>query len=494
MHKTFLYIIVVVSIVVSLGTLTYGHGWGDDFASYIMQADAIVNGRMSEFVQRNSITIFESSFQIGPVAYPWGYPLILAPVYALKGNSPFTLKLPTLVFFAGFLVGLYYLWKQGSLTDMESLLLVTLFAFNPVLITFLDQILSDIPFLFFSILALTLARMRSQREVIQYALLGLMIAVSWSIRTTGILLLASFLFVNVLEIWRNRRDQNFYKNGLRKIVIVSGAFGVAWLLYALIFPGGAESYFAQYQPLHFGNVLAFASSYFYLFQVFFGEEVIWEYVYYVLFIFFLIGLWVRRKEDVLFIVFFVLWMLLLITWPSWQGTRFILPLFPIFIYFVFQGMKYVLHMLPSTYQQFGRTAIFSFWIVVIVFFVYVSATNAYINIQNGRSMNGAYDVHSMEMYTFIREKTSPESIIIFFKPRAMRLMTDRDSIMSAECNRMLLGDYIVLSTRTKIAENHQIHPMDIASCKLPLKEVFKNGRFIIYEIEEMSAVPSMISE
>ena len=103
-----------------------------------------------------AFTIYQSSTQIGPVAYPWGYPLILTPIYAIKGISPLALKLPGLFFFAGFLICLYLLTQGTASRTTESLLLVSLFAFNPMLLNFLDQILSDIPFLFFSTLALLL--------------------------------------------------------------------------------------------------------------------------------------------------------------------------------------------------------------------------------------------------------------------------------------------------------------------------------------------------
>src|SRR4029078_435394 len=119
------------SLIIGAATLTRGHEWGDDFASYIMQAKSILNGTAHEFVEHNSFTIFESSNQIGPVAYPWGYPLILTPIYFLKGINPLALKLPGLFFYAGFLVCLYFLIRS-RLTQAESLLYLCLFAFNPL--------------------------------------------------------------------------------------------------------------------------------------------------------------------------------------------------------------------------------------------------------------------------------------------------------------------------------------------------------------------------
>ena len=52
--------IVILSLIIGSATLTRGHEWGDDFASYIMQAKRILNAKSQEFVEHNAFTIFES--------------------------------------------------------------------------------------------------------------------------------------------------------------------------------------------------------------------------------------------------------------------------------------------------------------------------------------------------------------------------------------------------------------------------------------------------
>ena len=69
---------------------------------------------------------------------------------------------------------------------------------------------------------------------------------------------------------------------------------------------------------------------------------------------------------------------------------------------------------------------------------------------------------------------------MFFKPRAMRLMTDRDSLALTECDRMMEGDYLALSK--KVGENLQIPPEYIDDCNLPLEMVFQNRRFVVYKL------------
>src|SRR5688572_1993037 len=444
-----------------------------------MQAKSILEGKTQEFVEDNAFTIFESSAQIGPVAYPWGYPLILTPIYAIKGDSPLALKLPNLFFFAGFLICLYLL-ARNRLTRTESLLLISLFAFNPMLIDFLDQILSDIPFLFFSTLALLLMTNERKRGILDHVLLGGVIACAFFIRTTGILLLASFLAVEAFRVWLNRTNREATRKILWDVLIVCVAFGLFWVIYALLFPGGGESYFAQYQAFQIETVPGFISGYFQLFSLFFGENIMWKYLYYILFIFFLIGLWVRRKEDALFIIFFLLWMFLLITWPYWQGPRFIFPLLPIFIYFTMWGMRITITKLLVKYNTIGQGIFYGFWILIIGVFLFNSAIRAYNNVRNGRNINGPFDPVSSEVYSYIKKETPPDSILIFFKPRAMRLMTEHDTLMINQCEELFRGDYIILSK--KVGENNQVPPERIDSCNLPLDSVFENRRFIIYEI------------
>ena len=132
-NKIILSVIVVISILIGIGSLTCGHDWGDDWAWYVLQAKSVLNGTTVQFMQQSEFTNTQSTTHVGPLAYPWGYPLILIPFYAVKGISPLALKFPAIFFYAGFLICLYSLMKT-RLTRTESLLIVSLFAFNPMLI------------------------------------------------------------------------------------------------------------------------------------------------------------------------------------------------------------------------------------------------------------------------------------------------------------------------------------------------------------------------
>lgn len=475
-----LMLIIVISILIGSSTLRRGHEWGDDFAWYILQAKSIWNGTTDQFMELSAFTNYQSTTHLGPLAYPWGYPLILTPVYAVKGISPLALKLPGLFFYAGFLICLYFLMKE-RLTRTESLLLVSLFAFNPLLLQFLDQILSDIPFLFFSTLSLLLITRQGKRSTVQYVLIGASIFFTAFLRVTGVLLLGCFLIVEFFRLLNNRKDRTTVIEIIRASFIVCFVFILLWLANVLLFPSGGESYFSQYSGL-IETAKGFAVAYFNVFSLFFGEATGWQYLYYFLLIFFFIGAWERRKQEIIFLLFFVFWIIVHITYPYWQGPRYIFPLLPIFIYFTFQGMKTVINKLPAGSQQTGQRVVYGFWILIAGVFLFTSSANAYSNLQNARTINGPFDPYSQEVYEYIKHETPPDSVVIFFKPRVMVIMTEHPTIMSTECDRMLKGDYLVLSR--KVGENQQIPPEEIDACHLPLNQVLRNNRFVVYQIQK----------
>ncbi|HUF00092.1 MAG TPA: hypothetical protein VMN99_12615, partial [Anaerolineales bacterium] len=329
MRYTVLSIIILVSLIIGASTLTRGHQWGDDFAWYILQAGSILNGTTEEFMEQSAFTNDQSTTHLGPLAYPWGYPLILVPVYAIKGISPLALKLPGLFFYAGFLICLYLLLKP-RLTRTESLLLVSVFAFNPLLILFLDQILSDIPFLFFSTLSLLLMTREGKRSALHPVGIGAAIFFTTFLRVTGILLLGCFLIVEFFKLLKNRKDRTTVMEIIRDSFIVCFVFLLLWITSVVLFPSGGESYFSQYSEL-IETAKGFAAAYFHVFSLFFGASQGWKYLYYVVLAFFLWGAWERRKKEPIFLLFFGLWMIVHITYPYWQGARYIFPLLPIFI-------------------------------------------------------------------------------------------------------------------------------------------------------------------
>ena len=465
--------IVALSLAIGSARLTRGHEWGDDFASYVMQAQAIVHGTTGAFIEHNSFTIRESSFPIGAVAYPWGYPLILSPAVAAKGLDPMALKVPGLLCFAGFLLCLHWMTKE-RLPSAERLLLVAIFAFSPVLTKFLDHVLSDVPYLLFTWLGLAWIERRG-RGVWNSAGLGSIIFLTCFVRATGIIMLGSYLAQQAICFVRQPEGR---RSRVVDSVVVVASLGLLWALSALVFTG-AQGYDKPLQGLTLGTVKLNRGYYFAIFGSFLGGGTAWTAVYYVLIALFLIGLWTRRSSDRHLAIFFGLYLAMVLVVPMRNGIRYVLPLLPIFIYMAFQGARALVDWLPKDRQRVGRLLFGGAWLVLVGFFLAGSAAGAQANLRAGRQVEGPFDPISQELFDYIRTETPEGSVIVFFKPRALRLFVPRDSVLIFNCQRLTVGDYVVLSKKPEVG---QVRADRIDQCKIPLRNVWENERFVVYQL------------
>ena len=186
-----------VSIIFQFYTWSEGHNWGGDFASYIMQAISISDGTVEKFIYQNNLAMTLSSSPMGPVNYPWGFPIMLSPIYSVFGFDIIFFKTLVLIFFISFLIIISKIFKN-EFDDNEQLIYLAIFALNPYLLKFGDSILSDIPFLFFSTLSIYLLNKLNKetspiKVLILSSTIGLIFMWSANIRTNGLLLPISYV-------------------------------------------------------------------------------------------------------------------------------------------------------------------------------------------------------------------------------------------------------------------------------------------------------------
>jgi hypothetical protein len=265
-------------------------------------------------------------------------------------------------------------------------------------------------------------------------------------------------------------------------VLILVVFGGLWGISNIIFPGGPTGYLALYEDFRIetltGNIIAYSK----LFEEFFATLPGQALFFGIFAVLFLIGLLTRFKADLLFVLYVALYLIVLWTWPEWQGYRFLFPMLPFFVYFAVQGIKAMLAKVGENQKSMVQKGAYAYLLLIAALFAYNAGWNAYGNLRANREINGPFDPLSMETYEFIKTQTPPESVIVFFKPRAMRLMTDRNALALTECERILEGDYLALSK--KVGENLQIPPEKIDECNLPLDKVFENRRFVVYQVME----------
>jgi hypothetical protein len=297
-------------------------------------------------------------------------------------------------------------------------------------------------------------------------------------RTTGILLLAPLGLSLLIEHWPS------WQAALKNALIPVLTFGMLLVIQVILFPGGQESYFSHFSMFTpqrlFGNALYYLWLPSWAFDQIPGGVV----VYPILAVFVLFSLFAHLRRDAAMHAYSLLTILLFIVWPERQGLRFIYPVLPFLFISAFDGMKLATARLKTDRQKTAQRIVSGFWVLVLVVGLTVSVDMAYSNMASGREVNGPFDTYSNQMFSFVREKTPKDSVIIFMRPRALRLLTGHDSFMTENCADLAKGNYVAI--HEKYADNGQIAPEKVTSCNpaLKLDVVFNNKRFTVYKIHK----------
>ena len=168
------------------------HDWGDDFAQYIHQAKNMVQG----IPQSETGYIFNpENKDIGPKAYPVGFPLMLAPVYAFFGLNikAYTLFITLVYFLLGLLLVMFF---RRYFSFITSVALALLFLCNPQMLIFKQEVMSDLPFTLLLVTALLLYKPGEKLSWLQITLLSLVIGLLISVRPIGFVFLAAVAIVS----------------------------------------------------------------------------------------------------------------------------------------------------------------------------------------------------------------------------------------------------------------------------------------------------------
>ena len=184
-----------------------GHDWGGDFAAYLQQARVLVEGGVDTWAEDVRFTVENSDISFGPAFYGWGFPLLLAPVYAIFGLAltAYKVLMSLLLLGAGFFA--WRLFRDG-LSLPYTWLALAILLLSPTLVEFTNTINSDFAFLFASFGVLLMIETWRQRTLpLKWgAAIGLGVFFAAWIRPNGVLLLAPVGVVVLLRLAaRDRR-------------------------------------------------------------------------------------------------------------------------------------------------------------------------------------------------------------------------------------------------------------------------------------------------
>lgn len=503
--------IILCTALLAYASFTRDGGWDGDNASYIMQAKSIVDANPEKFIELNEFAMKRSLHVIGPVAYPWGYPLLLAPIYAVFGMNLLALKCLNLFFYLLFLM-ILWINVRNRLATPFALLTVILFAFNPYFLNHLNHIMSDIPFLLFSTGSLFLIEhiVIEKRQVftpsIDYLFLGFLLICTVFIRTNGILLFPALLAAQVMSLMQdisiggNSKETasvfsifRLFASRIKKIhpknainaLLPYFIFLVPVAVWQMTHTGGSSSHISFLRMVALKTIINNVVYYIELPSIFFSGTLLSPlFIGGIMCPFLISGILQDYLKDLHILIYVLLTFFLYLIWPFKQGIRYFFPILPFFLYWVFSGInKWIMVYGKQKQQTIVKVIIGIFFVFLVGNFMQKSVVKAVYNIKaDRRSTEGVFSEKANAMFCFIKEKTDVDDIIIFFKPRIMTMRTNRQSLLIDKTELLCIADYLCCYSGKRPAS--QISASDIQKLKSKgrLEEIYSNDLLQLYKI------------
>ncbi len=505
--KTYLtlFLIILLVFVINLISFKNGHNWGDDFAAYIDQTRSIVDGTFDDFVSINEYRVENSTKRTGPLFSTWGLPFLLSPIYYTFGLDIHVMKVYVYLFFLFFLLIVFLLFKD-SLSNRENLLLVAIIAFSTWFFDFKDSVSPDVPFSFFSLLSLYLINkflIKNERWIntfVSFSLIGILISFTYTIKAAGIVLLPTLLIVQYIENRHSLRRNNnfFFLHSIPYVIFIVLTAIISWSISI----ESSSDYFT-YESLSFNLKTLIINFKYYLFLpsrffpfLFLKMSASWfEFnkfslvIYGIMLSFVILGMIHKMKKDYFYLVYIFLTLSLLLVYPSRNGARYIISIFPFFLYFLFAGLSKITLSFSVTekLKPFNISGISLFGVsMLLMSFIYVSHAT-YQNIIFNRTgvIEGPYSADSVELFNYIKANSEKDDAVIFDKPRAMSLYTNRKSLT---LNRYFStpDDVLNAPARYVALSKKKLLPNDftIQDFQGNLHCEFENNTFILCELRK----------
>ena len=427
--KTILWLTGLLFFIVNFVTLKDGHNWGDDFAQYIICAQNIAQNKpYTADVMINNPTI-----------YPPGFPLILAPLIKIFGVNFKILKSLNIIFW--FLASLlFFALARKKIPENIALILYVFFLFSSFFFTYKQNILSDIPFVFFMMLSLFIFseyqeadKTNPKWQTVLWILFVSSLCFTMLVRSAGIVFFAATIFY-FLCIERR----------YRKAAVIALSLTLLFAAQSLFMGAnpGFLTVFTQYplgtvlKAIHNNLAIVFTSTLFF----FCPAYNIFSLIIYSSFLklieplglFFtlilaLIFLYKTKKRSLsLWECFFFFYFALMILWsvfshPPDAFVRFILPITGLFALLIVETTRRITQRWLS--QRLPLHRLDTFILFFMFFLLFINTTNT---ISRFRFNDDAlYRKPNQELFRWVKTNTEPQEYYMFWKPRALALMTGR---------------------------------------------------------------------
>jgi 4-amino-4-deoxy-L-arabinose transferase-like glycosyltransferase len=320
---------------------------------------------------------------------------------------------------------------KRDFTPVTALVLTFVFLYNPQMILFKGEVVSDIPFTAMLLLNFLLYQKLKPGNLVQMILLSLVTGFMLSMRPAGITFVAAIVTEQVVLLYK--RKVNFRDFTIHTGIFTTIPILIYFILNILIFkiPSGGSisdylTYFSRGNSLHFipENLLHHIKVLrFFLvpetvgfkgFSYFFGA---------VMMGFILLGFIKRiRNNPGIMDWFFIFYCVMLLIYPkNTTPFRLMIPLGFIFLFYAATGIKAIKFITEMTDW---KKAIALGIVIMIVFMpgiVSIASTG-------DKTVEGPQQETSVEAFKYIHNAVPAEAIVVFAKPRALALYSGCQSM------------------------------------------------------------------
>jgi hypothetical protein len=453
-------------------SVTPGHDWGDDFAMYIAHARNLVQGRPYS----DTGYIYNPEEPIGPPRAPPGLPILLAPIYAVRGADLVAMKMLIVVGFIGALALLALLAERWD-TRATALAVTALVGFHPFFWDFKNKIFSDLPFLCFFLLGIWLGEqslvVRSGRPAALRTgiTLGVVWAAAYATRSAGSVLPLALV---TTELLTRRRLQ-------RSTIVALAVFALSATLQSIWLQDPSDYLVhSAYDPsVIMSNAVAYAGSFRGLLDSGFsarGARAVFAITNILVLAGFLRS-WMKGQQLPAITAMLYLGGALL--WPVNAGVRYLIPLIPFYFFYGVVGLRLFDERFLRQRHIVALTAVSL--ALAIYGGLYYRATKApwYPRIDNANARS---------LFTFVRASTPPTAVIIFKKPRALALYTGRrGAIYTTSEHRHpwqfieKIGATFIVTIRRSTQDSGYVTDLE-RERPHSLAGVFANDEFVVYRL------------
>lgn len=456
------------------------HDWGGDFSLYISQARALIDHNLEQILKINGYGVKNSTYPYySPVLALWGWPILLALPVKVVGYNYVWYKFYVMCFFIG-IVSLSFALLKKKIGVIPGLLISLCLGLNPILIFHTQSILAGFPYLFFLLLSILLYEYLEQRAGVKIwmsILAAFVFFFTSIIRSEGVLLIGAATIVFILGYIKSGYNKLYFKKN-SWFLILGLAFFVYHTIYSIIFPTTPTSHIEHFKLVNLNtilsNVMNCVNSISHCLSSYLGFLFTSLSIPLVL-----VGLYTRRKKDVLIVIYLIMHLTLLIIWPHHE-PRYIYMLIPFYFYFLYVGLLSL--KMKIKFKDFK----ISFAVVSLIILSSLLSIDYYKNIISkswkSKIIEGPETKHATDMFSFINANTSMNDVIVFFKPRVMSLYTGRKSlIVHNEVSKIKeKGNYVVI--HKGMGDNLQLSTL-INSHPDWLNMKYENNQFLVYKVE-----------